>query len=346
MKPAQFVFSVSKLLPATVLLTAAACCSQPPAPTTPTVAPVVETEPATPVVAEPVPVPEAPPAPPPAPAAPADPVATLVASVEGFSTPESVYYDAAADRYLVSNINGSPTEKDGNGSIAVVSPEGKIINASFIVGTKVAKLDAPKGMAIRKGILYVADITVVRKYDAKTGKAKGQITVPGASFLNDITVAENGTMYVSDSGLKAGKEGFEPSGADAVYSIDGKERVKIIAKSPDLARPNGLFATAQGVWMVPFGGKQPLIIDEKGGKLPQGELPMGGLDGVAAYGKGMLISSWEGSAVYYMAADKTWPIISNIASPADLAVDSKRNRVLVPRFTENKVDIYQLPELP
>ena len=107
----------------------------------------------------------------------------------GLATPESVLYDADGDRYLVSNINGKPYEKDGNGFISVLSPEGQVTTLKWIEGGKnKVKLDAPKGMAIAKGVLYVADITVVRTFDAKTGAPKGDIAIPGASFLNDIAV--------------------------------------------------------------------------------------------------------------------------------------------------------------
>src|ERR1039457_4879433 len=58
----------------------------------------------------------------PATSAPPKPVFRIT---EGLSTPESVLYDVANDRYLVSNINGSPTDVDGNGYIVEVSPEGK-----------------------------------------------------------------------------------------------------------------------------------------------------------------------------------------------------------------------------
>ena len=40
-----------------------------------------------------------------------------VATLEGFLTPESVKWDSAQDVYFVSNINGAPSAKDGNGYI-------------------------------------------------------------------------------------------------------------------------------------------------------------------------------------------------------------------------------------
>src|SRR5688500_12348840 len=80
----------------------------------------------------------------------------------GFATPESVLYDADADLYLVSNINGKPLDVDDNGYISKVSPDGKIADGKWIDGAKDnVKLDAPKGMAITGGVLYDSDITGV-----------------------------------------------------------------------------------------------------------------------------------------------------------------------------------------
>src|SRR5687767_8731714 len=45
-------------------------------------------------------------------------------SIEGFATPESVLYDQAGDVYLVSNINGQPLDKDDNGFISRIAPDG------------------------------------------------------------------------------------------------------------------------------------------------------------------------------------------------------------------------------
>src|SRR6266446_761191 len=120
--------------------------------------------------------------PPPPPAAPG---ATRMLTVAGFSTPESVLHDSAQDIYFVSNINGSPTAKDNNGFISRVRPDGAIENLKFIEGGHGGvTLDAPKGLAIRGDTLWVADIDVVRSFDAKTGAARDSVSLAslGAVF--------------------------------------------------------------------------------------------------------------------------------------------------------------------
>jgi hypothetical protein len=272
--------------------------------------------------------------------APPTPVFRLA---DGIATPESVLYDEANDRYLVSNINGKPDEADNNGYISEVSPDGKLVKAKFIAGgVDKVKLDAPKGTGIFAGILYVSDITVVRKFDLKTGAPKGEIPVPGATFLNDIAVAKDGRVFVSDSAIKSGANGFDPTGTDAVYVIE-KGKLKTVAKSKDLSGPNGLLALDKGVLVVTFGTNELYRLDEKGVKQDVTKLPGGALDGIVQVGDKLLISSWQTSTVYRGTLGGSFEVaLAELKSPADIGFDSKRKRLLVPRFLENAVEAYDL----
>jgi sugar lactone lactonase YvrE len=306
----------------------------------------------------PPPAPPPPPPPPPAaataaaplasasaaPAEPAPPPApTPVAKYAGFQTPESVLYDQEGDRYLVSNVNGTPFAVDNNGFVSVLSPDGQVTTLKWIEGGKnKAKLDAPKGLAIAKGVLYVADITTVRMFDAKSGAPKGEVKVPGATFLNDLAAGPDGKVYVSDSGFKAGASAFEPTGTDAVYVIEGG-KAKAIAKTPDLGKPNGLVVTDKGVVVVTFGSGEVYGLDAKGAKVDVSKPPKGGLDGVVAVGESLLVSSWEGAAVYRGRLGGAFDVVlTDQKSPADIGYDLKRGRVLVPHFTEDTVEAYEL----
>lgn len=317
---------------------AAACGGQEPALEAPTPAATEATQPA-PVAAAPAPVAaRAPIAPPPAP----DPNAPIIVK-DGIQTPESVLYDAAADMYLVSNINGSPVAADDNGFISKIDPEGKIVELKWIDGAKDnVKLSAPKGMAIAGGVLYVSDIDTVREFDAKTGEPKGEIAIKGASFLNDISAAADGTIYVTDSGLKMGQAGLESDGNDAVYKIV-KGKVKPVIKGKDLKGPNGVLADETGVWVVTFGANE-LYNVKSGKKTDMKSLPKGGLDGIVKTNDGkLLISSWESKQVFKGSPKEDFTaLVSDVSSPADIGYDSKRNRVLVPQFMENAVFIKPL----
>lgn len=282
------------------------------------------------------------PAPPPEVEKPAAP-SPVLRITEGIATPESVLYDEANDRYLISNINGKPDAADNNGYISELSPDGKLVKEKFIAGgVGQIKLDAPKGSGISGGVLYVADISVVRLFDLKTGTPKGQIAVPGATFLNDIAVAKDGRVFVSDSGMKTGPGGFEPTGTDAVYVIE-KGKLKTLAKGRELGGPNGLLAVANGVLVNTFGGDEVYRLDEKGAKQEVTKIPTGGLDGLALIGDVLLVSSWKGSAIYRGALNGKFEVaFAGLGGAADFGFDSKRKRVLVPRFLDNAVEIYDL----
>ncbi|MBI1949421.1 MAG: hypothetical protein HYS27_27290 [Deltaproteobacteria bacterium] len=281
--------------------------------------------------------------PPPAPA-PAPTPAPLV-RVTGFATPEGVVYDEAGDRYLVSNINGKPLDRDNNGFISVVSPDGKLLAAKWIAGGQGGvTLNAPKGMAVEQGVLYVSDIDVVRTFDLKTGAAKGDIAITGASFLNDVAAdGKNHKVYVSDSGMKQGAKEFEGTGSDGVWVIEGKKATPYFA-AKDLGRPNGLWATGKDLYVNFFGSADIAKLDAKKGKLEATAAPAGGGDGLYVAADGTVwSSSWGGNAIYkgklggaFVAA------VQHVAAPADFAVDTKRNRLVVPRFMDNAVEIYEM----
>ncbi len=262
----------------------------------------------------------------------------------GLQTPESILYDRAADVYLVSNINGNPTGVDGNGFISRVSPGGKVLSLKWIDGTKPGvTLNAPKGMAIVGSTLYVSDITAVRMFDRLGGKFKGSIDIPGATFLNDLASSRDGSVYVSDSGLKPD---FSPSGTDAIYKIDSKGNVTAIAKSPDLHSPNGVAVLPNGkVVVVTFAKPGELYtLSANGQKENVRTLPAGQLDGVEILPDGaFLVSSWEASVVYRVQRDgMAKVVVKDVPSPADIGYDSRRNRVLIPIFTKNYLVIQSL----
>ncbi len=262
----------------------------------------------------------------------------------GFATPESVLYDEANDRYLVSNINGKPLDVDNNGYITELSPDGTVKTAKLVAGgANKVTLNAPKGMAIAGGLLYVADISSVRTFDLKTFAPKGEIKIAGATFLNDMAAGPDGKVYVSDSGLKQGEKDFEPTGSDAVYVIE-KGTAKPVAKSTELGRPNGLLLDGKSLLVATFGSGELYRLDEKGKKLDAVKLPQGALDGIVSLGDGnLLVSSWGGSEIFKGKAGGTFTsVVSGVKAPADIGYDKKRGRVLVPRFLENEIDAFDV----
>lgn len=260
----------------------------------------------------------------------------------GFLTPESVLYDGEADVYLVSNINGSPLDKDDNGFISRVSPEGGVLALKWIDGAAGnVTLNAPKGMGIKGDTLFVADIDAVRLFNRTTGVPLGSRAVPGARFLNDLAVGPDGTVYFTDSGLKAGPQGFAPTGTDAVYRFDAAGRPVTVAQDTVLGRPNGVLADSAGLVVVTFGSGEVYQLDASGKRTALPKPPTGSLDGIVRLADGsLLVSSWDGKAVYRSATGGAagWTVaVDSVEAPADIGYDTKRQRVLIPLFTANEV---------
>jgi DNA-binding beta-propeller fold protein YncE len=259
---------------------------------------------------------------------------------EGFAAPERVLYDAARDRYLVSNVNGAAVDRDGNGFISVLSPDGTVTELHWITGGQSGvALDAPKGLALLDDVLYVADIDVVRRFDADTGEPLAEIPVPGSTFLNGLSTGPDGQLYLTDSGPPQGT--LDAVGTESVYVIEGDE-VRQIAGG-ELGRPTSVHADGSTLTVASFGKNEVYELDARGNRLKSSQLPASGLAGVVKHGEWLFVSSFQGSAVYRGKVGKAFDVaLSDLSAPADLGYDSERKRLLIPHFTENTVEAFAI----
>jgi len=283
------------------------------------------------------------------PAEPEPSIQPVLKFAGAFATPESVLYDPAGDRYLVSNINGDPTAIDGNGYIIELSPDGRVTNPKLIAGGMGAganklRLDAPKGMAIVGNELWVADVTVVRKFDLKTAEHKSDIQLPAATFANDIAATSDGGAYVSDSAVKFVDGAPQPAGTDQIFFIDKAGKVKVLAKSSELAGPNGLALLPGNILVAnTIKGDEVYRLTEKGGRDAVTKVPGGMLDGLLVVDDTLLVSSWKTETIYRGPLSGTFkPVLTKVKGVADMGYDSKRKRLLVPRFMDDTVEVYEL----
>ena len=279
--------------------------------------------------------------------------ATRVLTVEGFKTPESVKYDAELDLYFVTNINGHPMAKDNNGFISRVRPDGSIESLEFVSGGRGGVvLHAPKGTAIVADTLWVADIDALRGFNKRTGApvATVNLSTRGAKLPNDVAVGSDGALYVTDTGILIDSAwNFTHPGPDRIFRVGAKRDVSVAVSGDTLERPNGIAwdaANARFI-VVAFGG--PAIFAWKPGDAAPTVLAKGAgqWDGVEVLADGRIIaSSWADSTVDVIAGGKIERLISGVPSPADIGIDTKRQRVLIPVFTQNRVEVWQLPQPP
>jgi sugar lactone lactonase YvrE len=240
--------------------------------------------------------------------------------------PESVLFDSKANVLYISNIDGKSGEKDGKGFISKMSPDGKVIALEWATG-----LNAPKGMGMSKGSLYVADLTGVAVFSLATGKQTSRVEIEGAQFLNDITIDSKGNVYISDSAT--GK----------IHKLsDGKAEVYF--ESPEFKRINGLLALKDGLYVADAGnGKNYKLSADKKLTLYAETAP--GADGIVLTGKDeYIVSSWGGEVYFVDASGKSQKMLDTKEqklNSADIDFDSKTKTVFVPTFNGNKVMAYE-----
>lgn len=238
--------------------------------------------------------------------------------------PESVLYDASAKLLYVSNIDGDAGAMDGRGSIGKVGLDGKIIQVEWVTG-----LNAPKGMGIFQSSLYVADLDAVAVIDIKAAKITKRIKIPGAVFLNDITIDKSGVVYVSDSRTKK------------IHMIE-KDQPSILLEN--LQNPNGLLYVGGVLYFVDMGTFNKLTNSTDRTLIAKGMEPS--TDGIEQVAAGeWIVSSWAG-AVYYVKADGTTQELLNTKeqkiNSADIGYDPQKRIVYVPTFAKNSIVAYQL----
>ena len=242
-------------------------------------------------------------------------------------TPESVLYDADRDVIYVANINENPSEKDGNGFITVLNPDGSVKVFKWI-----ENLSAPKGMAVFDGRLYVADIDQLVEIDIKNGKILKKYDAPNAIFLNDVAACMNGMIFVSDT--RTSKIHVLDNGAFSVWM-----------KGEPFETPNGLF-TEKGKLYV--GDKNIYEVDIKSKKVTEIISDAGGVDGLEKNNAGEFVfSNWPGRIFIHANGEniKLHDSTEEEINTADIDFALKYGWILVPTFFDNRVVAYKIVDL-
>lgn len=244
-------------------------------------------------------------------------------TADSLMTNESVLFDDATGTIYVSNIEGQdPLGKDGKGSIGIISQDGKIVNPAWVSG-----LNAPKGMAISNGKLYVTDIDEFVEIDIATAKVSNKWKVEGAQFLNDVA-AHNGTVYFTD--MTTGKVHAYADGAISTIS-EGNESINGIAVATD-GTIYGLDASGLKKWNAD--GTTTIV-----------NTNVNGGDGLVILGDGNFVASrWQGEIWFANDSTQTLMLDTKAAesNTADIGYNAAEKIVYVPTFFKNKVAAYKL----
>jgi hypothetical protein len=267
-------------------------------------------------------------------------VATKKWTLGGFSHPESVDLDLAHGVLYVSNIGGKPLDKDGNGFIAKVSKDGKMLEQNWVTG-----LNAPKGIVMSGFKLFVSDIDQLVEVDTRTGKIVAKYDAVGAKFLNDTAIDADGNVYVSDI-AKA-----------TIWQLkDGK--MSLWYDKADLMNPNGL-RVIKGDKLLVAGYGRGLHDDDSSDKL--GNLltidlktkelknlgdgrPVGNLDGLERNGRdGFFATDFYAGALYDIKKDGSFETVLDLpGGSSDMDQFDNGHTVVIPQMLENQIEGYSV----
>jgi hypothetical protein len=262
-----------------------------------------------------------------------------VAVRDGFTAPEAVRYDPDQDVYFVANWggDGNPGKADNNGFISRMRPDGTIENLRFIAGgTNGVTLHSPRGMYIVGDTLWAADFDAVRGFDRRTGAPLASVDFSGVerSFLNDIAADATGALYVTDTGK------------NKLYRVRGGPT--LVVSDSALGSPNGITwdAANRRFLILPYGGAHAVRAWTPGTTTLSDVGTSSGakFDGIEVLSGGrLLVSSQADSSIHLFVGGSGRPIIHTSGPPADIGVDTRRNRVAVPIVSLNRVEIWDLP---
>ncbi|MBC8012878.1 MAG: PQQ-binding-like beta-propeller repeat protein [Methyloceanibacter sp.] len=262
----------------------------------------------------------------------------LLWEAKGLEQPESVVQDPATGAIYVSNIAGAIMQKDGNGFIAKLRPDGTVIERQWVKG-----LNAPTGLALHDRTLYVADVDELVEINIASGEIVKRYEAKGAIFLNDVAVADDGTVYASDTPMNTIwrlKDGnFEPWMAND--ALNG---------------PNGLLVQGDKLVVASFGKlpsegqKQELgglfaidVEKQSVSKLGESET-IGNLDGLQALQPGVyLVTDWAAGGLYRVGAKgKAERLIKLGKGSADFIYFPDTKLALIPIMLNNALVAYAL----
>ena len=267
-------------------------------------------------------------------------VATKTWTLGGFAHPESVELDIPHGVLYVSNLNGGPLDKDGNGYISIVSKDGKLIQQNWVTG-----LNSPKGMVIDGFKLFVSDIDQLVEIDTRTGKVTAKYDAAGAKFLNDTAIDADGNVYVSDIAKST------------IWQLkDGK--MSLWYDKPGFQNPNGLrvikgdklLVAGFGTGMHDDGAMDTkgnlLVIDLKTKELSNlGDgRGIGALDGLERNGRnGFYATDFNAGALYNVNPDGSFETVLDLAAgSADMDQFNNGHTVVIPQMLENEISGYSV----
>ncbi|UCC43931.1 MAG: SMP-30/gluconolactonase/LRE family protein [Candidatus Zixiibacteriota bacterium] len=245
--------------------------------------------------------------------------------------PESVVFDAARERYLVSNFgDGSIVQIDSTGVQSNLNTDLSQVAGLHIVGDTLyaASSDGPHA-----GLVGI---------DLLSGSIIFELAIDGMDFLNDITSDSSGYVYVTEHN---GNKIFKVKRDNLTYSS---------FVSSGLSYPNGImFDSINNRLLITnvcaTAGRIEAVSLEDSTVTTLVAIGLTGTDGLAEDSEGYIyVSSWQSNAVYRYHPSFSEPretISTGHSAPADIYFNRRDNVLAIPNFYANEVTFLQFADV-
>jgi hypothetical protein len=285
-----------------------------------------------------------------------DPMSNNVKVYGAIYSAESCSYDPGRGVIVVPNRGVAQNVQTNNGWISFINHDGSVHTARWVgiqnpgeprtTLTTPLVLNEPLGSDIVNGVLYLADrdggtnpndpvVSVVRKFNMQTGMPAGEIRVEKSNGFNDLEVANDGTIYATQTG--AGGQNPDAS-TWQVWKITPAGAASILIQGAPLRQPNGIAIDGQGNIVVVNIGTADVLTFSPDGKLLKTEMAVQpGNDGLVIMKDGTkYVSSVVQGGVSRIRPNRPAELIAqNIPNPASMCYDEGANQLVIPMNANN-----------
>jgi len=275
---------------------------------------------------------------------------------------ESCSYDPSRGLIVVPNRGVPQNVQTNNGWVSFINHDGSVHTARWIGVQNPAErgsltpplvLNEPYGSDIANGMLYVADrdggttanepsVAVIRRFDMRTGAPAGEVRVERSAWFNDIEVAEDGTIYATQTGDR----GETPDPATwQVWRIAPDGAASIFVQGAPLRQPNGIAFDSQGnIVVVNVGNAEVLTFSPSGRLLTTENAAQPGSDGLVVMPDGTkYVSSVLNGGVSRIRTGRPAELIARtIPNAASMCYDAGGNQLVIPMNPNNGLAFVRL----
>ena len=269
---------------------------------------------------------------------------------------ESCSYDPTRNVIVVPNRGVGQNLQTNNAWISFINHDGSVHTARWIGiqnpgdqrsnMTTPLVLNEPLGSDIANGVLYLADrdggtnpndpvVSVVRRFDMKTGAPAGEIRVEKSNGFNDLEATDDGTIYATQTG--AGGQNPDPA-TWQVWKITPNGQASIFIQGAPLRQPNGIAFDEKGnIVVVNIGNNEVLTFGQDGKLLKTENAVQAGNDGLVIMKDGTkYVSSVTLGGVSRIRPGRPAELIAqNIPNPASMCYDAGANQLVIPMNANN-----------